>query len=109
MLKKIVPAVFAAILLALLSPSEASAYGAAYRGRTYVGGYGAYHSSSFAYRGAGGGFYAGGRQSAFGYGGYGTRYGGVYHSGSIGYGQYPNTTTYRSGGAYRSYGYGYIR
>jgi hypothetical protein len=109
MLKKILPAVFTAALLVILSPSSAHAYGAAYRGRTYVGGYGAYHSSSYAYRGSGGSWAVGGRQSAYGYGGSTSRYGGVYHSGSVGYGQYPNTTTYHSGSYSRSYGYGYFR
>jgi hypothetical protein len=105
MLKKIVLAALAACLVILLAPAPGNAYGAAYRGRTYVGGYGAYHSSRYAYSGAGGGYAYGGRSTAFGYGGATTRYGGVYHSGSVGYGQYPNTTSYYGGS--RSYGYGY--
>jgi hypothetical protein len=98
-----------AVLLVLMSPSEANAYGAAYRSRTYVGSNGAYHSSSAAVGGAGGSWAVGGRQTAYGYGGSASRYGGVYHSGSVGYGQYPNTTTYHSGSTTRSYGYGYYR
>jgi hypothetical protein len=99
MLRWVAPAALTAVVLVLMSPSEASAYGAAYRGRTVVGPNGAYHSSRAAVSGAGGGWAVGGRSTAVGYGGAATRSGAVYHSGSVGYGQYPNTTTYRSGGA----------
>jgi hypothetical protein len=111
MFKKTILAAVVAAMLVILTPSTASAYGAAHVGYTAVGPNGAYHSGATAVSGAGGGYAVSGRQTAAGYGGAATRSGTVYHSGSVGYGQYPNTTTYSSGGAaaVHTSSYGYVR
>src|SRR5688500_10304881 len=75
MLKTIILAAIVAALTALLTPSEAAAYGAAHYGYTHVGPNGAYHTSGTAAYGAGG-VYAGGRSEAVGYGGGAYRGGG---------------------------------
>src|SRR5260370_23519181 len=84
MLKKIFLAAVAAALVALLTPSEAGAYGAAHVGYTHVGPNGAYHTGRTVASGPGG-TYAGGHTSAHGAGGAtyrgGAAYGGRRHRG----------------------------
>ena len=112
MLNKILAPAVAAALLALLTPSELDAYGAAHVGYTHVGPAGVYHTGRTVAAGPGG-VYAGGRTTAAGaYGGvyrggygYGAGYGGAY-------GGYRYTPSYYggySGGYYGGASYSYIR
>lgn len=55
-------------LTAMLTPTEAGAYGAAHVGYTHVGPNGVYHTGATAVSGPGG-VYAGGHTTAAGYGG----------------------------------------
>jgi hypothetical protein len=110
MLNKILAPAVAAALLALLTPSEIDAYGAAHVGYTHVGPAGAYHTGRTVAAGPGG-VYAGGRTAAVGaYGGvyrggygygYGARYGGVYGGYRYNPGYYGYGGAY--GGAYGGY------
>ena len=103
MLNKIIlPAVVAA-LAALLTPSQAGAYGAAHVGYTHVGPNGVYHTGATAASGPGG-TYAGGHTSAYGYGGgsYHAGYGGAAYGGAYGgaaYGGYHYSAGYHTGGS----------
>ncbi|MCE9566971.1 MAG: hypothetical protein K8U57_33635 [Planctomycetes bacterium] len=118
MLRKSLFTAIAAALVALLSPSDAHAWGARHVGYTHVGPngvthyghtagvgpYGAYSGSHVSHYGAGGDYRAGGgygeRYGAgyggyhygTGYGAYGAGYGGAYHYGTVqtgGYGYGP--------------------
>ena len=114
MLTRTVFAVFAAGLVALLTPADARAWGAAHVGYTHVGPNGVYHTGSTVAAGPGG-VYAGGRTTAYGSGGgayhsgysYGAGAGGV--SGGAVYGGYRYTPSYSGGAAYGGYRYGYVR
>ncbi len=109
MLNKILLTAVAAALVALLTPSEVSAYGAAHVGYTHVGPNGVQHYGATAASGPGGA-YAGGHTSAYGTGG------GAYHSGSggaAGYGGaaggYHYSAGYSGGASYGAAHYSYVR
>jgi hypothetical protein len=74
MVNRIVLLLAAGALAALLTPSEAGAYGAAHVGYTHVGPNGVYHTGETAVAGPGG-VAVGGRTTAVGAGG------GAYHAG----------------------------
>ena len=120
MLRKIIVAAVAAALLALLTPSDACAWGAAHVGYTHVGPYGVQHYGRTAAVGPYGA-YSGGHYGAYGYGGasyyagYGeaARYGvgsGAYRynadygpGGLYNYGTFPSYGGAYAGGVYRRY------
>ena len=102
MLKKIILAAIVAPLATLLTPSEASAYGAAHVGYTHVGPNGVSHTGRTAASGPGGA-YAGGHTTAVGAGG------GAYRSGGAAYGGGYHYSPSYSGGAAGGYHYGYVR
>jgi len=77
MLRKIILSVIGTALGALLTPSEAGAYGAAHVGYTHVGPGGVYHTGRTVAAGPGG-VYAGGHTTAVG--GYGAASGGYRYS-----------------------------
>jgi hypothetical protein len=113
MLNRIVMLVAAGALAALLTPSEAGAYGAAHVGYTHVGPNGVYHTGETAVSGPRG-TYEGGRTTAVGAeggayrGGYGavdTRYGGA----AVGGAEYRYSPTYYGGAAAGAVHYDYIR
>jgi hypothetical protein len=109
MLKKSVPLVVAVALAALLTPSQAGAYGAAHVGYTHVGPNGVYHAGATevhaGYGGASGGAYHAGSSGAYG-GAYHAGYGGAYGGAA---GGYHYTAGYSGGAAYGGYHYGYVR
>jgi hypothetical protein len=104
MLNKIIATAATAALAALLTPSQAGAWGAAHVGYTHVGPGGVYHAGRTVAAGPGG-VYAGGRAGAYGAGG------GVYragYGGGVGYGG-ASFGGYRYGGGYYGGGYGAAR
>lgn len=109
MLKKNGVAIFAVVLIVLILPAVASAYGAAHVGYTHVGPNGVYHTGATAAYGPGGAA-ATSHTTAVGYGG------SAYHSSSgaaVGYGGaagYHYSAGYSAAGAYGSTAhYGYVR
>jgi hypothetical protein len=105
MLNKIILSAVVAALAALLTPSQAGAYGAAHVGYTHVGPNGVYHAGATEVRGGYGGAAYGG---AYHEGG-GAAYGGAYREGGgAAYGSYHYTTGY-GGGAVGGASYGYVR
>jgi hypothetical protein len=113
MLNRIVMLLAAGALVALLTPSEAGAYGAAHVGYTHVGPNGVYHTGETAVSGPRG-VYEGGRTTAVGaeggayHAGYGaadTRYGGAAYGGAA----YRYSPTYYGGAAAGAVHYDYIR
>ena len=108
MLKKSVALLVVAGLVALLTPSEISAYGAAHVGYTHDGPNGVYHAGATEVN-RGGGY--GGAYHA-GYTG-GAAYGGAYHAGYGGAygaaGGYHYAAGYNGGAAYGGAHYAYVR
>jgi hypothetical protein len=109
MLNKIMLLMAAGALMALLTPSEAGAYGAAHVGYTHVGPSGVYHKGATATSGPGGAS-ASSHTSAYGTGG------GAYHSASGGAsgsggaaGGYHYSGASHGGAAYGSAHYSYVR
>ena len=109
MLKKTILLAAVAALAALLTPSEAGAYGAAHVGYTHVGPNGVQHYGATAARGPGG-TYGGEHASAYGASGgaYHAGYGGAAAGGAAGCYHYDY---HYSGGAAAGgeYHYGYVR
>jgi hypothetical protein len=113
MLNKIVMLLAAGALVALLTPSEAGAYGAAHVGYTHVGPNGVYHTGSTEVSGPRG-TYETGHTSAAGYGGgsyhseYGagrTEYGGAAYGGA----SYHYSPSYYGGASGGAVHYDYVR
>src|SRR4029077_17718116 len=103
MLTKIILAGGMACLAALLTPSEAGAYGAAHVGYTHVGPNGVYHTGRTAVS-TPYGARSYGHTNAYGYGG------GAYHAGySRGYGYGGGGYHYHYGYGGGGYHYGYVR
>jgi hypothetical protein len=98
-----------AALAALLTPTDARAWGAAHVGYTHVGPSGVQHYGATAAHGPYGS-YSGAHAGAYGYGGASYHAGGAYGAGAYGAGGYHYNTGY--GGAYhygavQTGGYGY--
>ena len=87
MLRNVLLAATAAALATLLTPADASAWGAAHVGYTHVGPNGVYHAGRTAAAGP------------YGYRTTGSRYGATYGGGAAGY-------RYGAGGTYGGYHYG---
>src|SRR3954468_21994260 len=99
-MKRIMLLLGATALVALLTPSEVRAYGAAHVGYTHVGPNGVYHTGKTAAYGPGGA-YAGGHTSAYGAGGaaYHSGYGGAVRYGGAA-GGYHYSAGYSGGASY---------